>query len=61
MKCFHPQCDRIAPKHTLYRINTKGVCGICACIEHKKNTDAKPLPDDVDKLIKILESRPFKK
>jgi len=55
MKCFHPQCNRSAPEHTLYRINAKGVAGIWACFQHLKDTDAEPLAYTVVHLINILE------
>lgn len=40
---------------TLYRINAKGVAGIWACLQHKKQTDAPPVDREVARIVKIIE------
>lgn len=54
--CFHPMCNKSLPEHTLFRMNAKGVEGIWACWEHKKNTDAKPDPE-LERIVMAIEGR----
>lgn len=39
----------------LFRINEKGVPGILACARHIQQTDAAPIDEDVQRLVKVIE------
>lgn len=55
MECF--VCKRKMPEvGRLVRVNEKGVEGIWACVEHRKNSNWKPIPE-VEELCDVIQGK----